>query len=86
MSKDTACLVDAQLVRLEEDIPPYRKGSRWAQPDVGQAAGYMRRLYEDEEFYQNIADNAKRYVASRLNMERSTGIVKERLENIRKRV
>lgn len=83
---DAACLVDYKMIEIDRDIPPYKKGYHWADADIAQAAGFMRRLYEDEEFYQNIADNAKRYVASRLNMERSTGIVKERLENIRKRV
>ena len=83
---DAACLVDYKMIEIDRDIPPYKKGYHWADADIAQAAGFMRRLYEDEEFYQNIADNAKRYVASRLNMERTTGIVKERLENIRKRV
>lgn len=81
-----ACMVDYKIIEIDRDIPPYKKGYHWADADIGQAAGFMKRLYEDEEFYRSIADNAKRYVASRLNMERSTGIVKERLENIRKRV
>lgn len=83
---DAACLVDYKMIEIDRDIPPYKRGYHWADADIAQAAGFMRRLYEDEEFYQNIADNAKRYVASRLNMERSTGIIKERLESIRKRV
>lgn len=83
---DAACMVDYKIIEIDRDIPPYKKGYHWADADIAQAAGFMKRLYEDEEFYRSIANNAKRYVASRLNMERSTGIVKERLENIRKRV
>lgn len=81
-----ACMVDYKLIELEEDIPPYKKGYHWADADIPQAAGFMRRLYEDKKFYNSIAVNARSYVTSRLNMERSTLILKERVENIRKRL
>lgn len=83
MNKDTACLVDAQLVRLEEDIPPYRKGSRWAQPDVGQAAGYMRRLYEDEKYRAGLAQRAGVYIRQRLSAERIAQLLSVRLTEIK---
>jgi hypothetical protein len=44
----------------------------------------MKRLYEDRDFYESIVQNGRRCVAKRLNMERSTRIVKERLEKIRR--
>ncbi|MBO5458917.1 MAG: hypothetical protein J5981_01555, partial [Lachnospira sp.] len=69
-----------------KDIPPYKKGYHWADADVTQAAGFMKRLYEDREFYESIAENAERYVAEKLNMERSTRIVKERVKDIRKKL
>lgn len=83
---EAACMVDYKMIEIEKDIPPYKKGYHWADADVTKAAGFMKRLYEDSEFYESIAENAKRYVAQKLNMERSTRIVKERVENIRKKL
>lgn len=83
--EEAACMVDYRMIEIEKDIPPYKKGYHWADADIAQAAGYMKRLYEDKEFYQSIADNAAEYVAKRLNMERSTGIIKERVQDIRKK-
>ncbi|MGN0408637.1 MAG: glycosyltransferase family 4 protein [Bacteroides sp.] len=83
---EAACMVDYKMIEIEKDIPPYKKGYHWADADVTQAAGFMKRLYEDREFYESIAKNAKRYVAEKLNMERSTRIVKERVEDIRKKL
>lgn len=81
---ESACLVDYEMIELDRDIPPYKKGYHWADANVGQAAEYMKRLYEDRDFYESIVQNGRRCVAKRLNMERSTRIVKERLEKIRR--
>ena len=83
MSKDAACMVDYRMVELQQDLPPFKKGYKWADADIDQASGYMKRLYEDKAFYEKIALNAKLYVADKLNMKRSVGIVRERINDIR---
>ena len=40
MTRDTACLVACQLVELKNDLGLFKKGNRWADPDIGQAASY----------------------------------------------
>ena len=56
---DNSCLVDYALKK----VPPgsyYMQGdSVWAEADVSQAAGYMRRLVEDEEYRRGIGERAK---------------------------
>ena len=84
MNEDTACLVDAELVRLEKDILPYRKGSRWAQPNLEQAAGYMRRLYEDEEYRTGLTQRAGVYIRERLSTERIAQLLSARLTEIKR--
>ena len=74
------------MIEIEKDIPPYKKGYHWADADVDEAAGFMERLYSDRDFYDSIAENGARYVRESLNMERSTKIVKERVENIRRKL
>ena len=82
MNSDVACMVDYQMIELEKDLPPFKKGYRWADADVSQAAMYMKKLYEDQAFYQTLRENAQAHIKKHLSMERSVSIVEERLNEI----
>lgn len=82
MTSDTSCLVDCQLVELKNDLGLFKKGNRWADPDIGQAASYMKRLYEDPAYGREMAHRAKSYIEDRLSMERISGIIVERIGEI----
>ncbi|MFR3729871.1 glycosyltransferase family 4 protein [Lacrimispora sp.] len=82
MTKDTACLVDFELIELEQDMGLFRKGNHWAEPDVEQAAFYMKELYEKPEFYQKMAKQAKAHIEKRLNMAQAVEIINNRIDNI----
>jgi|GEM_PF-548144 len=49
MTHENSFLVDYKLVELKDDHGPYEKGNVWADPDVDQAAGFMRLIYENRE-------------------------------------
>ena len=76
MTKDVACMVD------QEDILPFRKGYKWADPDINQAAEYMKKLYEDKEYYNEIKTKATEYVLDKLSMKRAVELVERRLAEI----
>lgn len=82
MNSDVACMLDYELVELQHEIGPYKKGSKWAEPCVEQAAMYMRKLYEEREFYEKLSIAAKEYIGLRLGKERISGLVKDRLREI----
>ena len=82
MNSDVACMVGYELVPLAHDIGPYDKGSVWAEPDVAEAASYMKKLYEDREFAEDLAARAKAYIRERLGNERITEIINERFKQI----
>lgn len=82
MNSSVACMLDYQLVPLKEDIGPFKKGNRWADPDVDQAAEFMKRLFEDTEFYGDISDKAQEYITEKLGMQRITGLIEGRLHEI----
>ena len=82
MNEDVACMVDYKMITIEKDMPPFKAGNRWADPNIHQAAGYMRKLYEDKGFYRYQAEKAKAHVKDVLGMERAAGLIKERLEEI----
>ncbi|MCF8128206.1 MAG: glycosyltransferase family 4 protein [Deltaproteobacteria bacterium] len=60
---DNACLVDYTLQKVGPEALYYFQGnSVWADADVDQAAGYMRRLVEDEDYRIEIGEKAKAFM------------------------
>ena len=69
-------------MELKRDLGLFKKGNRWADPDIGQAASYMRRLYEDPAYGRELAHRAKSYIEDRPSMDRISGIIEERIGEI----
>lgn len=82
MNSEVACMVDYGFVALEKDSPPYKKGSVWADPDVVQAAKYMRKLYQDKDYYAKLKEKAQEYILDKLSMERAVNRLEERVKEI----
>ncbi len=49
MDESNSALVDYRLVEIDRDHGPYRKGQIWAEPDVEDAARWMRRFVDERE-------------------------------------
>lgn len=86
MDSSTACMVEARIIPLEKSFPPFRKGSRWAEPNVDQAADYLKRLYEEPEFRWKIAERAMQTAAQKLGRTAVSETIRANMEDIRKRV
>lgn len=82
MNENVACMVDYELITIEKDMPPFKAGNRWADANLDQAAGYMKKLYEDKEYYEMIRKNAKEYAKEKLGMDQAAGRIRERLKEI----
>ena len=48
------------LVRLERDVPPYPRGSLWADPDEAHAAELMRAVYENPDHAAEVGRRGAR--------------------------
>lgn len=77
-----ACPVNYKLVRIRKTVGPYEKGNYWAEADVGHAARYMRRLWEDREYAHRIGANAKDFINKHLTYENAADIIRNRLKAI----
>jgi len=66
---DNSCLVDYKLIEVKKDEYPLSKGQVWADPDVGQAANYMRRLVEDDFYRNTVAEAGRLYIRTNHNSE-----------------
>ena len=82
MDESTACMVKAELISLEKDVLPFRRGSRWAQPDEHQAARYLRELYEKPELRRQIAQRARASVERKLSVQAVSEMIKKRMEQL----
>ncbi|MCI6553157.1 MAG: glycosyltransferase family 4 protein [Lachnospiraceae bacterium] len=82
MDQTCACLVDYSLITLEKRIGPYQKGSRWADADTEQAAGLIRRLREEPDFYEGMAAEGRKKVQEYLSFERAKAALDERMDRI----
>ncbi|MEY8354087.1 glycosyltransferase [Lachnospiraceae bacterium 54-53] len=82
MTKETACMVDAELIRLDRDIGSFQKGNRWAEPDAKQAATYMRQLYMHEEYRIQISENANKHIKNCLSMAQVVNSIQDRVKEI----
>jgi len=82
MNSEVACMVDYELIEIKEDYGLFKKGYRWADADINQAAEYMKKLYQDADFAMNMADNAKKFIEEKLSIESAVKLVKDRVEQI----
>lgn len=82
MNSQVACMVDYQLVTLKKDIFPYEKGQRWAEANIQQAAEYMKRLFNDASYYENIKETAQSYIVDKLSMNQAVEKVNTRINKI----
>ncbi len=83
MTDENSYLVDYRLVPLTRDYGPYMRGYVWAEPDLAQAARFMREVALRPSAAQEKGRNARRDLL-RSRVPATTGArVRERLETIR---
>ena len=77
--------VGYRLITLEHDAGPYLKGTRWADPDLEQAAHLMRRIYDDRELGKRLGEQAARDITSQFGRQAVGVILRERVGDIVRR-
>lgn len=83
MDADSSCLVGYTLIPVEEGEYPAWQGQRWAEPDIDQAATYLRRLADDPVYARTLGENAKASVSQRLSAAATLAAMTTRLGAIR---
>jgi glycosyltransferase involved in cell wall biosynthesis len=73
-------LVRYDLVQIERDVGPYRRGQVWAEPSVDHAAELMRRVYEARDEARERGRRARRDLAARFSEDAVGGRIAERLK------
>lgn len=86
MTEDACCMVPVKIVEIEKETPPYHKKNHWSDPDIKVAAEYIRRLYEDTDFYEHKKNTAMKHIRERMAPERAAAILCERFADLQNRV
>lgn len=82
MKHDNSCLVDYDLIKLNEDYGPYQSYQYWAEPSVEHAAFYMNKLANDNEFYKSIAIKGEKMIKEQFSPKAIGELIQKRLKYI----
>lgn len=69
MDQDACCMVNYTLIPVNNAYQYGQQEHRWADADVHQAAGYLRRLRDDPTYYQHKADSGYRKITTSFSVE-----------------
>ena len=83
MRPDNSVCVSYELVEIEEDCGPYKKGQIWAEPDVNQAAQGMYRLATEKEFGPQLGKRAQETIKNEFSPAVVGELMRARLAQIR---
>jgi glycosyltransferase involved in cell wall biosynthesis/DNA-binding beta-propeller fold protein YncE len=80
MTSDNSCLVGSTLIPVKPgEFIDYEPGWHWADADAEQAAGYMRRIVEDQAFRRQIGDRARFDMALNFSHDVAARAIRSRL-------
>jgi glycosyltransferase involved in cell wall biosynthesis len=83
MTADNCIAIDYELVQLGRDYGPYKAHQRWAEPDVEQAAHWMKRIVAEPELARQIGLRGQQTIQSEFSPQAVGKIVRARLQEIR---
>ena len=83
MTPDNSIAIDYELVKLGQDYGPYKAHQSWAEPDLEQAAHWMKKLASDPDLGLRLGHAAKQTIAAMFSAEVVGTHIRARLEQIR---
>lgn len=83
MTPDNSIAVDYKLVKLGQDYGPYKAHQSWAEPDLDQAAHWMKNLASDPSLGLRLGHAAQQTIAAMFSPEVVGTQIRDRLEQIR---
>jgi hypothetical protein len=79
---DTAFTVPYQVVELDRDFAPYRRGMHWAEPDVDAAAALMQLAVDDVARRHHVATAGQAFVRAHYSASAAAPALRTHLERI----
>ena len=83
MTDESACMVGYELVPVNGAyLLSDREAMQWAEPDTHEAAGYLKRLRDDPEYYREKAEKGRAMIEERLSMAQCAKDIRDRMNAI----
>lgn len=82
MTAHNSCLVDYRLVPVGDSEYQHAANCEWAEPDIDQAAEFMRRIVSEPAFARSIGDQAARDIRDCLSPAAASQRIIERLDRL----
>lgn len=82
MNHNNSFLVRYKLAELKEDYEPYKKGNIWAEPDLEHASELMRRVFNDRDGANRVAEEAEANIKARMTVERTGAEMRDRISRL----
>jgi len=82
MNLKNSFLLLFEVTATTENFGPYQKGNVWADPDIDQAAHFMRYVFENYERAKQVGARGAQEIRSSLNPQVVGSTIKSRLEHI----
>lgn len=83
MTADNCIPIDYELVQLGRDYGPYKAHQHWAEPDLAQAAHWMKKIAHDPDLAKRIGERGRETIHARFSPEAVGKKIQARLEEIR---
>lgn len=84
INEERGMMVPYTLIPVTRKSALYQKGAMWADPDIDVASEHIISLYTDKALYERIAGNAKNHIEHNYSAEKIGGLIKNRIEEIKK--
>jgi glycosyltransferase involved in cell wall biosynthesis len=82
MNTNNSLPVRYNLVELEHDHGPYKRGQQWAEPDEHHAATLIRKVHEKDPTLEALSSQAAQDMQDRFSPEASGKRMKERINHL----
>jgi glycosyltransferase involved in cell wall biosynthesis len=82
MTSDNCIAIDYELVNLGQDYGPYKAGQHWAEPDIEQAADWMKKLVEDPSLGKAIGLRGQHTIHTDFSPKAVGKIIRARLDEL----
>jgi glycosyltransferase involved in cell wall biosynthesis len=83
MTADNSIAIDYKLVELGQDYGPYKAHQHWAEPDLDQAAHWMKKLRDDPSLGHRLGRHAQQTICSLYSPSIVAPQIRTRLTEIR---
>ena len=84
MTRDNSIGIDYELIKVGRDYGNYKSDQYWAEPDLEQAAYWMKRVSQEPDLARRIGICGQETISAEYSAKAVGKLIRKRLEYIRR--